>query len=199
MNIYARFFDQDTLVHSLEELFEFLHSIPEINVDAEMMDDIRTYVEGNVSFPKRYRVRPRVYFILIKTSAASLEEFKANGKAHETEMIPLSSFGTPSAKDVRIALLSEQREGWYRGQITFKRVLLIPGTSKFQYQDTDFEAYVRTTSGMDCYNCIVAYLKSRPDVDIRSQFPSARGMSFVFEYVGETLPQEVEEILSTAE
>ena len=78
MNIYARFFDQDTLVHSVEELFDFLDSIPEIRLHSELMADIRSYVMSDMPYPKRYKIRPRVYFILIKTTAETMEDFKAN-------------------------------------------------------------------------------------------------------------------------
>ena len=32
MNIYARYFDQDALLYSIDELIDFLSSIPDINV-----------------------------------------------------------------------------------------------------------------------------------------------------------------------
>ena len=80
MNIYARYFDQDILVYSLDELIDFLSNIPDIQVTQELVDDIRNYIEGDMPYPKRYKIRPRVYFILIKTTAESLEAFKANKK-----------------------------------------------------------------------------------------------------------------------
>ncbi|MBR1712393.1 MAG: hypothetical protein IJ722_03200 [Alloprevotella sp.] len=193
MNIYARFFDQETLVASVEELVMFLQSIPDIRVTDTLMEDIRAYVEGDMPYPKRYKVRPRVYFILIKTPAATMEEFKANRKkpAAPTESMPEAEM--LNRKELKLALLAEQKHGWYRGQITFKRVLLIPGTGKFQYQDTDFEAYVLADSGTDCYNRIISHLRNRPDVDMRSQFPSARGTSYAFEFIGESLPEAITE------
>ena len=66
--------------------------------------------------------------------------------------------------------------------IDFKRVLLVPGTGKFQYRDTQFIANVKAESGMDCYNRIVEHLRGR--VDDRSQFPSAKGKNFKFIYLG---------------
>ena len=35
---------------------------------------------------------------------------------------------------------------------------------------------------------MIEHLKNRPEVDLRSQFPSAKGANFTFEYIGETLP-----------
>ena len=78
--------------------------------------------------------------------------------------------------------LNEERDGWYEGTIDFKRVLLVPGTGKFQYRDTHFVAQVRAISGIDCYNRIVEHLRQR--VDDRSQFPSAKGKNFSFRYLG---------------
>ena len=81
-----------------------------------------------------------------------------------------------------IMKLNEERDGWYEGTIDFKRVLLVPGTGKFQYRDTHFVAQVRAISGIDCYNRIVEHLRQR--VDERSQFPSAKGKNFSFRYLG---------------
>ena len=67
MNIYARYFDQDTLVHSFDELMQFLSSIQEIPINQRLEEDVRAYVESDMPYPKRYKIRPRVYFILIKT------------------------------------------------------------------------------------------------------------------------------------
>jgi len=79
--------------------------------------------------------------------------------------------------------LNEERSGWYEGVIDFKRVLLVPGTGKFQYRDTHFVARVKAESGMDCYNRIIEHLQER--VDERSQFPSAKGKNFKFYYLGQ--------------
>ena len=185
MNIYARYFDQDALLYSIDELIDFLSSIPDINVTQDLVDDISDYVNGDRPYPKRYKIRPRVYFILIKTTAQSMEEFKANKKSS----LPTSvDNDTMTKKELKASQLLEVRYGWYKGDITFKRVMQIPGTAKFQYQDTYFAAYVKTNSGIECYNRIIEYLKQRPDVDLRSQFPSAKGVSFNFEYYGEVLP-----------
>ena len=180
MNIYARYFDQDILVHNIDELIDFLSSIPDIQVTQELVDDISNYLEGDMPYPKRYKIRPRVYFILIKTTADSLEEFKANKKQNAA---PAADNETPNKKEVRTNLLIAENPGWYKGTITFKRVILIPGTSKFQYQDTTFCALLKANSGQDCYNRIIDHLKNRQDVDLRSQFPSAKGNNFEFKFI----------------
>lgn len=180
MNIYARYFDHDILVYNLEELIDFLSSIPDIQVTQELIDDIRNYVEGDMPYPKRYKIRPRVYFILIKTTAESLEAFKANKKPMSA---PQNDNEGQSKKEMRVSILTEKRPGWYKGFITFKRVIQIPGTGKFQYQDTNFSALTKSASGIDCYNAIVDHLKNRQDVDLRSQFPSAKGNNFTFKFI----------------
>lgn len=189
-NLYVRYFDQDLLAMSVEEVVDFLSSIPDIRVTPELIEDIRNYAMGDLPYPKRYKVRPRVYFILIKTNATSMAEFKANKRGM------IASNGnteneTNGKKEQKTSLLLQENIGWYKGCITFKRVMQIPGTVKFQYQDTRFSAYVKAISGQDCYNRIVEHLKNRQDVDLRSQFPSARGANFIFSYVGPELPQEV--------
>lgn len=180
MNLYVRYFEQETLATSLEQVFTFLSSIPDLVVDQTLIDDITEYAVGSYMYPKRYKVRPRVYFIVIKTQASTLEEFKANKKENS---VSAGNGEAASKKEAKITMLSIQREGWYEGKITFKRVIPIPGTMKFQYQDTVFSAYVKANSGQDCYEKMVNYLKNRQDVDLRSQFPSARGNNFTFSYI----------------
>ena len=65
MNLYLRYFDKETLVDNVEKALDFLQSIPEIGMNIELENDIRDYVASDVYYPKRYKVRPRVYFIII--------------------------------------------------------------------------------------------------------------------------------------
>jgi len=195
MNIYARYFNQDTLVYSYEELMDFLSSIPEIPVNQRLADDVRAYIESDMPYPRRYKIRPRVYFILIKTNAQSMEEFKANRKNTEeddehAQMRPAQNQAPTSKKDQKVAQLANGRDGWYYASITFKRVIQIASTNKFRYQDTTFSAYIHANSGSECYQRIVDHLKNRPEIDLRSQFPSAKGANFSFQYVGDTIPTE---------
>ncbi len=197
MNIYARYFDQDVLVYSFDELMNFLSSIPEIPINQHLIDDIRSYVESDMPYPKRYKIRPRVYFILIKTTAESMDEFKSHRKDSAAQLPSEMGGGVPETmmnkKEIKAAQLAEINMGWYVGTIVFKRVIQIAGTAKFRYQDTTFQAYVRAESGMECYNRIIDHLKNRPEVDLRSQFPSARGTNFTFEYLGVELPENLEQ------
>ena len=140
-------------------------------------EDIRNYCASEVFYPKRYKVRPRVYFIIIKTDAPTMNDFKEKRAVHP----PLDKIEKPVAP--ALVRLNEELFGWYEGALDFKRVLLVPGTGKFQYRDTHFVAHCKAMSGMDCYNRIVEYLRGR--VDERSQFPSAKGKNFKFRYLGE--------------
>ena len=76
MNLYLRYFDNEILVHNVDDAIDFLRSIPEIGMNANIENDIRDYVASDVFYPKRYKVRQRVYFIIIKTTAATMLDFK---------------------------------------------------------------------------------------------------------------------------
>ena len=177
MNLYLRYFDQETFVTNVDEAIDFLKSIPEVNLDAELEADIREYAASDVCYPKRYKVRPRVYFIVIKTSAASMRDFKDK-----------KALRTPATDEHRdnvnptLLKLNESQPGWYEGSLDFKRVVMVPATGKFEYRDTHFVANVKAMSALDCYNRIVEHLRQR--VDSRSQFPSAKGKNFSYRYLG---------------
>ena len=179
MNLYLRYFDRETLVGTVDEALEFLADIEEIGLNEELENDIRNYVASNIFYPKRYKVRPRIYFIIIKTEAATMQDFKEKKAVHPS--------ATPAVSERSVSpvinKLTTERFGWYEGVLDFKRVLLVPGTGKFQYRDTHFVARLKAESGIDCYNRIVEHLQER--VDSRSQFPSAKGKNFKFRYLGQ--------------
>lgn len=177
MNLYLRYFDRETLVTSVDEAIDFLSSIDEISMNPVLEADIRDYAASDVYYPKRYKIRPRVYFIIIKTEAATMLDFKEKRALRNPDGGPKERPASPA-----VMKLTEEREGWYEGAINFKRVQMVPGTGKFQYRDTQFVAQVKAISGMDCYNRIVDHLRAR--VDDRSQFPSAKGKNFHFHYLG---------------
>lgn len=181
MNLYIRYFDSETLVHSVKQAVDFLSSIPDIHMTPELEADIRNYAMSDVFYPKRYKVRSRVYFIIIKTLAETMLDFKQKKAVH-----PNVAFngGTErrSSPDLAINKLCEERPGWYEGELDFKRVVMIPTTGKFEYRDTKFVVRCKANSGMDCYNRIIDNLRDR--VDARSQFPSAKGKNFHFKYLG---------------
>ena len=176
MNLYIRYFDNETLVHNVNEALDFLNSIPDIQMTPALEQDIRDYANSNVYFPKRYKVRPRVYFIIIKTEANNMHDFK------EKKAMRNNQQGGGRQENPTVMHLAAERPGWYEGALDFKRVVLIPATGKHGYRDTHFVARCKATSGQDCYNRIIDYLRDR--VDSRSQFPSAKGKNFKFSYLG---------------
>ncbi len=182
MNLYLRYFNNETLVHTVEEALDFLHGISEIVVTPEMENEIRDYADSDVFYPKRYKVRPRVYFIIIKTEARTMLDFKQK-KALRSNAPAVSA---PQEKRDNVsslmARLNEEKAGWYEGSLEFKRVVMIPATGKFEYRDTLFVARCKAMSGMECYDRIVEHLQGI--VDGRSQFPSAKGKNFRFKYLG---------------
>ncbi len=181
MNLYLRYFNNETLVHTVEEALDFLRSISEIIVTPEMEDEIRDYVDSDVFYPKRYKVRPRVYFIIIKTEAKTMLDFKQK-KALRSNLNAETPQDKRDMVSPMVARLNEEKPGWYEGSLEFKRVVMIPATGKFEYRDTLFVAQCKAVSGMECYERIVDHL--RDIVDSRSQFPSAKGKNFRFKYLG---------------
>ncbi|MBP5771607.1 MAG: hypothetical protein J6W75_09645 [Bacteroidaceae bacterium] len=198
MNLYIRYFDEEVVVTSVEEALEFIRGIQGFNVTPQFEDDFRQYVEGTMPYPKRYKVRARVYFIVIKTLASSLAEFKANGKGTigdevllpEAESMVEGDFPPSPArtsvrpKELMQLRLNEEMPGWYEGTIYFKRVVRHPETGKCDYRDTTFVARVKAHSALDCYNRIIDHLRTRSDVDPRSQFPSPKGKNYRYIYLG---------------
>ncbi|MBO4826473.1 MAG: hypothetical protein J5506_04465 [Prevotella sp.] len=178
MNLYLRYFDRETLVTNVDDAIDFLASIPEIGMNDDLAEDIREYAMSDVYYPKRYKVRPRVYFIVIKTEAANMTDFK------QKKALRSNAAGGEQREVVAPAImrLNQEREGWYEGALDFKRVVMIPTTGKHEYRDTHFVAQVKAISGLDCYNRIVEHLRER--VDSRSQFPSAKGKNFKFKFLG---------------
>ncbi len=182
MNLYLRYFDNEILVHNVDDAIDFLRSIPEIGMNANIENDIRDYVASDVFYPKRYKVRQRVYFIIIKTTAATMLDFKQKKALHT---MPQQNTPVMDKRDLTtnvITRLNEERPGWYEGALDFKRVVMIPATGKHEYRDTHFVVQCKAMSGIDCYNRIVDHLRGR--VDTRSQFPSAKGTNFHFKYLG---------------
>ena len=178
MNLYLRYFNREVLVSSVEEALDFLSSIPDIVLTHALEGDIRAYVASDVSYPKRYKVHQRAYFIIIKTTATTMTDFKEK-KAMQTNTPLIEKHALAASAITR---LTEMQPGWYEGVLNFKRVVLIPTTGKHEYRDTQFVVQCKANSGQDCYDRIVEYLRTR--VDNRSQFPSAKGKNFQFRYLG---------------
>lgn len=205
MNLYLRYFDSEILVTNVNDALSFLSSISEIGFNDRIAQDVRQYFESDNRFPKRYKVRPKIYFIMIKTDASTMREFKeyrarsvskANSEPAEPERREPRRTGygepdMPPMDDRRYAdpatdALYEEHAGWYEGVCDFRRVVVNPVSGKNEYRDTHFVARCKALSGMDCYNRIISHLRSR--VDDRSQFPSPKGRNFAFTFLGECKP-----------
>lgn len=179
MNIYIRYFDDEALCHNMEEMQQYLESIPEIKVTEKMLNDIYEYATSSILFPKRYKVSGRNYFIMIKTALNTLAEFHANAK---------TAGGEKSDNGAQTSALDIKKEGWYECTKWFKRIISTDDTnSKMEYVDTSITVLVYAASPRACHERIVSYLKSRPDLDPRCQFASPKENNFKYEYKGTSL------------
>ena len=178
MNLYIRYFDSEIVATELSAAIDFLSSIPEIDVDEFLINDLTQYYKGNMPYPKRYKVRGRNYFIVIKTLAATLEEFKLNANNQK------GKDDAAQRKEAEEEDLRRFRPGWYAAGMMFRRVVQMPLDGKCQYFDTDFRVRLKATSIQDCYERLCDHLRNRFDVDTRSQLPSIKGKNFSCQYLG---------------
>ncbi|MCD8302882.1 MAG: hypothetical protein LUC44_07680 [Prevotellaceae bacterium] len=179
MNLYIRYFTNEVVVETLEEAVDFLNSNSGIRLNEAQINDLEAYVNSNIVYPKRFKINTHLYFIVIKTMAKTLEEFKQNSSNDGGDQ-PLAIPGTTGT----ISSASDN-PGWYKAKLTFKRV--IPSEEnigKFLYADTDFEVKLKAHSVQDCYNRVMDHLHTRGDIDPRSQFPSLKGRNFQIEFLG---------------
>jgi len=177
INLYIRYFDEETLVHTVEEAIHFLSSLDDVEVNEEMTTELQKFMSSNVMYPKHIKVRARAFFIAIKTTANTLEEFKAKG-AGQAKV-------EKEAQKEALASYSKSQPGWYEGRITFKRVILLPETQKSKYVDTPFVCKVWANSVQECYDKVIDHLRGRQDIDPRSQYPSIKSEKFEFDFLGE--------------
>ena len=187
MNLYIRYFNDEVIVSNVDEAVGFLKSlnIEDFDVNDDFVKELTDYVDSDSNFPKRYKVKTHYYFIVIKTNASNLDEFKR----HNLKSL-IESDNTQQKNPSKSHALTDELNGWYDSQLQFKRVVCDPVTGKSSYRDTTFRALVKARSAMHSYERIVDYLRSRSDIDSRSQFPAAKGKSFTFSYVGENKPED---------
>lgn len=183
MNLYLRFFNDEVLVENADQAIDFLSQLPDIKLDDSLRHELVRYAESSNPYPKRFKISSKVYFIVIKTTANTMEEFKAYAADPANTVAPEEN-GGETEKEAQNRIMAEENPGWYHATIKFKRVLAVEGTTKFHYVDTDFEAKLKAHSTQDCYNRVVDHLRNRADIDPRSQFPSIRGRNFKAEFLG---------------
>lgn len=176
MNLYIRYFDDETLVHTVEEALHFLSSLDDVEVNEEMACELEKFMSSSAMYPKHIKVRMRSFFIVIKTTANSMEEFKAKGAGQ----VKLEK----AAQKEALASYEQYQPGWYAAKIVFKRVVTMPETQKCHYVDTTFVCKVKADSAHDCYDRVLGHLRDRQDIDVRSQFPSIKSPNFEWDYLG---------------
>ena len=176
MNLYIRYFDEEILVYSVEEALAFLASLDDFEVNDYIRLELEKFMSSSAMFPKHIKVNQRSFFIVIKTTAATMEEFKAKGAAG-------NKVEKPVQKEALVNYAAPQ-PGWYAAKVTFKRVIVAPETQKCHYVDTPFVCKVKAESAQDCYDKVIAHLKGRQDIDPRSQYPSIKNANFEYDFLG---------------
>lgn len=187
MNLYVRYFDNECVAKSVDEAMAFLSSIEEIKLDNNAANRITTFLNSSNLYPFRLKVSYSNYVLFLKTEAETIEQFKIEEQQRKEQKNSEGSHVQTMAERKKSILdaLNEPHEGWYEASLQFKRVILVPETQKFQYIDTPFRVRCIAKSAMDCYNRIIEHLKSRPEIDPRSQFPSAKSTSFEYKFLEE--------------
>lgn len=180
MNFYVRYFNDETLVNTVDEVIDFLSNLDDLSLTAELIKEIKDYCDSKVQFPKRCKVRNRMYFIIIKTEAKSMQDFK--------EKKALRSVPESEGQDMDVFV---EKEGWYECSLAFKRVV-VNHNGKCEYRDTLFSVRCKGTSPKHCYDRMIGHLQNR--VDSRSQFPSVKGKSFTYKYLGKAKVEMEEKI-----
>ncbi len=176
MNLYIRYFDEETLVSNVAEALHFLSSLDDVEVTEEMTAELERFMASSALYPKHIKVNSRSFFIAIKTTADTLEEFKTKGASQ-------AKAEKPARKETQ-SQYTKSQPGWYEARLVFKRVVSLPETQKSHYIDTTFACKVKADSVQECYNKVIAHLRSRQDVDDRSQFPSIKSQNFAYNYLG---------------
>lgn len=188
MNLYIRYFNNEHLAKSVDEAIDFLLSLGEIKIEKNTHSRITTFLNSSNLYPYRLKVSYSNYVLFLKTEAETLEQFKEEEQKRK-EQKDLDNGHVPSMAERKKSILdalNEQHIGWYEAGVLFKRVITIPETQKCQYIDTTFRVRCKAISAMDCYNRIIDHLKSRKEVDPRSQFPSAKSTNFSYKFLEET-------------
>ena len=170
MNYYARYFDSEGVIHTPQALVDFISSIPQIMMTDELAAAMFKFCEDKTSFPRHFRLPNKHTFIVIKTNASSLDEFKTIGA--NGGVMPSDN------REVKGSPVDEIRPGKYRVCITFRRAVVNPETRKCIFVEEPFEVEMLSQSQRQCYDVVIEHLKSHPDIDARSQFPSIRSVNF---------------------
>ncbi len=170
----------------MDEVAVFLATLHDVKIADDALSRVNVYYTSNNQYPLRLKVNYTNYVLFLKTEASDLEEFKRMEQLRN-EQKEAGSYAQEKKKSA-LEIMAEPKPGWYEASITFKRVVPIIDTNKFQYCDTRFTVRLKADSPLDGYNRIVSHLRNRPDVDSRSQFPSAKSANYTYKYLGEQRP-----------
>ena len=192
MNLYIRYFDHEFLAKTVDEALSFLTSIDEIKLESNAAVRISTFLNSSNLYPFRLKVSYSNYVLFLKTEAETLEQFKEEEAIRKEQKSDRICTMADRKKSI-IDALNEEKIGWWDACLLFKRVITMPETGKCKYADTRFRVKLKANSAMDAYNRIIAHLQNRPDVDTRSQFPSAKSANFEYTYLGEDHAEEITE------
>ncbi len=195
MNLYVRYFDNETLATNMDEVVAFLSSINEIRVDDSIIGRIINFVESEALYPFRLKVSYSNYVLFLKTEAKDLAEFKEIERLRKEQRSDSRMLMSDRKKTI-MDILNESHHGWYDATLMFKRVVQNPETGKCKYVDTRFRVRLIADSAMHCYERIIDHLQNRQDVDPRSQFPSSKSNNFEYVFLDAdkeaTTPSETE-------
>ncbi|MDO5482276.1 MAG: hypothetical protein Q4F47_04475 [Bacteroidaceae bacterium] len=192
MNLYIRYFDHEFLAKTVDEAISFVTSIDEIKLESNAAVRISTFLNSSNLYPFRLKVSYSNYVLFLKTEAETLEQFKEEEAIRKEQKSDRICTMADRKKSI-IDALNEEKIGWWDACLLFKRVITMPETGKCKYADTRFRVKLKANSAMDAYNRIIAHLQNRPDVDTRSQFPSAKSANFEYTYLGEDHAEEITE------
>ena len=184
MNLYIRYFEQDALATTMDEVVAFLETVKDLKLTGDVINRVNSFYLSNNQYPYRLKVGYSNYILFLKTEANTLEEFKEMERIRN-EQKAAGTYVAEKKKSV-LELMAEENPGWYDAILVFKRVVPIKDTNKFQYLDTRFHAKLKAQSALDCYERIVNHLRNRQDVDSRSQYPSAKSSNFEYTFLGDT-------------
>lgn len=170
MNYYARYFESEGVFSSPQALVDFLSGVPQIEMTEELSGAIFQFCADKTSFPRHFRLPNKSTFIVIKTNAVTLDEFKTRGA--NGGVVPADQ------KEHKHIAADDIRPGMYNVRMHFRRAIVNPETKKCCFVDDDFEVEMLAQSQRQCFDVVVEHLKNHPDVDPRSQYPSIRSSNF---------------------
>lgn len=182
MNYYARYFDSEGVFPTPQTLVGFISSIPQIIMTEDLADAIIKFCEDKTSFPRHFRLPNKNTFIVIKTNASTLDEFKTRGA--NGGLLPSEPREPREPREFR-SLAETIRPGLYNVTMTFRRAIVNPDTRKCGFVEERFEVEMFAQSQKQCFDRVLEHLRNHPDVDERSQYPSIRSSNFRATFIRE--------------